>query len=152
MKSQYLATLSFFLERYHHKMSGFSLPVKVDVQFERACRHIIVNFKNLTSVPTGVCTVPKCISFQTLLSFPYASINMVQLTNNCLACYCSRNHNKDKWQGNFLAPWVFFPFQSESHNFSWPDNWEPLYEITRHNCKTNKRTSSHMALLGILAP
>lgn len=85
MKSKYLATLNFFLETDPHKMSGLSLTVKVTVQFESACGHIAVSFHNLTSISTDVCAATKCIFFQVLLSFPYASISMVQLINNWLA-------------------------------------------------------------------
>lgn len=69
MKSQYLATPFFCLEKDPCEMLGFSSPLKVAVQFVRVCRHIVVSFQNLLSVPTGVCVIPKHISFQTLLSF-----------------------------------------------------------------------------------
>lgn len=91
MKQKYLATFFFFKKKDPCKMPGFSLPLKVAVQF---VRHVAVSIQNLLSHVLGTYLQvhiqhKKCISSQTLLSFlvlPYAAISMMQLTNNCVTC------------------------------------------------------------------
>lgn len=68
MKQKYLATF-FFWEKDPCKMPGFSLPLKLAVQF---VRHIAVGAQNLLPYVLGThlqvhMQYKKCISFQTLL-------------------------------------------------------------------------------------
>lgn len=88
MKSQYLATFFFFLEKDPCKIPSFSLPLKVAVQFLRACRHIAI------ACEISLLYLQVCVRYQNafpsrlrchFLYFPYAPISTMQLTNNCVA-------------------------------------------------------------------
>lgn len=91
MKQKYLATFLFFWEKDPCKVPGFSLPLKVAVQF---VRHIAVSVQNLLSRVLGtylqvhiqyknVFPSRLCCHF---LYFPYAAISRMQLTKGCMAC------------------------------------------------------------------